>query len=190
MRLIALFAACAIGFAAGAEAEEPDFADPGQAAAVAACLAYSSYGPARVEASVPDGTGDWVVWVADRGDDLWLCDANAAGEIFTYLPMFGDLLEGAGSDFVALTPVGGNPALRAERLCAAVLPTAAGAAVIASFDDGLGDWLVWLGTPAGAYYLCNAANDGTLYAFAEIGGPIHAPATPAVAPPAAGPAAA
>jgi hypothetical protein len=134
---------------------------------------------------VPDETGDWIVWVADRGDDLWLCDANAAGDIYVWVAVYGDLLEGEGANYLAVTPVNGpadSEAARVQTLCEAVLPPVVGATALATFADGLNDYFIWLGTPSQHYYLCNADGEGALYAFIEVGDPIYRPSAPGPSP--------
>ena len=169
----------------------------GEAAAVEACKGFNDYGPAELVTVVDDGMGDFLVWLEDVDGDLWACNASAGGDIYANALVIDDLLGGEGVEMVHL--VGGspsrNPAKPAENLCVAL--TGEPARVVASVEDGLGDWLVWLTVDDGeTFVMCNASSDGVLYAFEDVSLPINdlpvvetapafedTPARPAVASP-------
>ena len=83
-------------------------APDGKDKAADACQAMNEYGPVKVIANVDDGMGDWLVWVKDKDGDLWMCNANAHGAVFTNVLMQGDLLKGDGSQLMGLRNVADN----------------------------------------------------------------------------------
>ena len=34
--------------------------------------------------------GDWLVWVEDKDGDLWMCNANAEGDVYANVFLEGD----------------------------------------------------------------------------------------------------
>jgi hypothetical protein len=159
-------------------AEAPD---AGRDTAVAACTGINGYAPVETVATVEDGLGDWLVWVKDKDGDLWLCNANASGAVFTNVMMEGDLLAGDGASLIGYQPVadrgGGNPAQAAEALCAAIGGYIEDMTVVATVEDGLGDYLVWLKNGNEELWMCNASGDAKLYDFEPVGVPINDAAT-------------
>ncbi len=150
--------------------------DGARQAAVDACLAHSGSGPASLVEAVADGLGDWLVWVEDRSGALWSCNADAAGLVYAYAPVLGDLLEGGGAEFLTAAPqltsgidAGGN---RARDLCLGVASLTQGAELVASVADGLGDVLVWLRMADDRLWMCNASEDGKLFVFEPVGFPL------------------
>lgn len=151
-----------------------------QEAAAAACMDFNQYAPVTVVEMVDDGLGDTLVWLEDRDGDLWMCNADADGNVYFNVFMEGDLLEGEGLELVGWQEASfpgsdqADPGLAAERLCLAVLEefleeTSTSTTTV---SDGLGDYLVWLSTDEGSLWACNASADNVLYAFEEIVGPI------------------
>lgn len=152
-------------------------ADQGQQTAIQACTALNEYGPAKVVTAVNDGMGDYLIWLEDVDTDLWACNANADGDVYANLLVGDDLLEGAGADMLHLVSdaPSRHPDVQAERLCTG----AAGEdyEVVATVDDGLGDYLVWLTADNETFIMCNASSDGALYTFEEVSMPINEPFT-------------
>jgi len=175
--VLALSAFAAIG--AGAEA------DP-HAIAVKACTTANGHQPASVVTAIDDGHGGSLVWLTDSEANLWFCSADAAGKIYAYVVMTGDLLQGAGSvlvpdesfsdDEYSVPQPDPNPLDIAELACKAYFPGNDPAKVIGRGLDGLGENFV-----AGYYvffesggrtYLCDATADAQVWAFAEIRDPL------------------
>src|SRR5690606_10462516 len=118
-------------------------------------LDLNSYKPAKLVDAVEDGLTDWIVWVEDRDGDLWLCNANEEGAVYANVYIEGDLLGGKGFSNYESSD-GAGPASRAEQLCAAVGALIDDLTIVATVDDALGDYLVWLQNADGAYWMCNA----------------------------------
>jgi hypothetical protein len=83
------------GMGTGAEADTP---------AVTACTTANGHQPAKLVAAIDDGLGGSLVWLTDADANLWVCSADAAGKIYAYVMMSGDLLKGAGSWLVLTSP--------------------------------------------------------------------------------------
>jgi hypothetical protein len=150
--------------------------DAGRDTAIAACIDRNGYKPAKLSAAVEDGLSDYIVWVEDKDGDLWLCNANESGEIYANILLQGDLLGGEGAQLITYdqTPASSaaGPAGRAEELCAAIGVHFGNLEIVATVDDALGDYLVWLKTAEGGYWMCNASADQKLYAFEWVEYPV------------------
>ena len=70
-----------------------------------ACTTANASQPVDFVAAVDDGRGGSLVWLTDADANLWLCNADADGQIFAYSKMTGDLLVGAGANLVGIEPV-------------------------------------------------------------------------------------
>jgi len=159
----------------------------GRDTAVQACIDYNEYAPAQLVEAVEDGLGDYLVWVEDVDGDLWMCNANADGAIYANIMMEGDLLQGEGPQMIGFQPTGNrerpsfggddgggqtgggaDPVSQAESLCAAVGETIEEMQVIATVEDGLGDYLVWLQNGNDELWMCNASSEAELYAFEPV----------------------
>jgi len=154
------------------------------AAAVHACSTANAAQPVEFVAAVDDGRGGSLVWITDAAANLWLCNADAEGQIFAYNKMVGDLLEGAGANLVGLEPAvnesgvsvpAKNPLGIAESACQAYLSEGPGK-IVGSGPDGLdGDWVpgyfVYIDTGDGLV-LCDATADAQVWTFAAIGDPL------------------
>jgi len=145
--------------------------------AIAACLGFNDYAPARAVEAAPDGMGDWTVWVRDKDEDLWMCNASAGGDVYANVLIQGDLLAGAGEETIALVPASvrtdaSDPAGKAERLCAAVGDLIEDVSVVATVADGVGDYVVWLKGGNESYWMCNASADFKLYVFEPVQYPL------------------
>jgi len=169
-----LFSAAGFAFALmQAPALATEIAPDGKDKAVQACQAMNQYGPVTVQKTVEDGMGDWIVWVKDKDDDLWLCNADKEGDVYANVLLNGDMLDGEGAQLV--TDEGSRhpgPAESAERLCAAVGSFKGELEIVATVDDALGDYLVWLKNNEDAYFMCNASSDDKLYTFESVQYPI------------------
>ena len=189
--------AFALLLAPSAHAGQSSFEEaPSSDTAAQACLDLNEYGPAEVVETVDDGLGDFLIWIEDRDGDLWMCNANVDGAVYANIMMEGDLLQGDGPEMINYTPVvnriinrerpnfgggdegetgGGSsdPASRAESLCAAVADTVEEMSVIATVEDGLGDYLVWLENGQSELWMCNASSEAELYAFEPVDYPIN-----------------
>ena len=44
--------------------------------------------------------------------------------------------------------------------------------IVATVDDALGDYVVWLKNGDGAYWMCNASADAKLYSFESVQYPL------------------
>ena len=147
-----------------------------------ACTIANAPQPVDFVAEVDDGRGGSLVWLTDAGANLWLCNADADGQVFAYSKMTCDLLLGAGANLVGVEPVVNgevgtpekNPLTIAEKACQAYLSDGPGK-VVGSGPDGLdGDWVpgyyVYIDTGKGLV-LCDAT-DAQVWSFAEIGNPL------------------
>jgi hypothetical protein len=180
VRMVAATALFALVGALGAvpAAAEPGSGLTGEQAATAVCVAVNEFAPAGAVQSTPDGLGDWIVWVSDKDNDLWLCNASAEGNVYSNTLIRGDRLQGRGEEALAMTPVAFAPqalpeAEKAERICA-VAGRKVGANDVAKIvEDGLGDYVVWLKGSDESYWLCNASAKAQLYVFTPVRAPIH-----------------
>ena len=153
-------------------------------AAIAVCLSVNQYGPVQVIKAVEDGVGDWIVWVRDKDNDLWLCNASAEGNVYASSLIKGDRLAGRGEEAIALMQVAHTSsampgAEKAERVCAAAGRKVDARRLVATVEDGLGDYVVWLQGNEHTYWLCNASGDAKLYVFESIRSPINGSAAKA-----------
>jgi len=176
MRTIACAALVAALFAPAAHADDQDWRPEGHDSAVAACLDFNEYKPANLVDAVEDGLGDWIVWVKDKDEDLWLCNANAKGDVYANVLLNGDLLDGDGASMLAQSTDGRQlgPASSAEQLCAKVGDYMENLEIVATVDDALGDYVVWLKNGDDAYWMCNASSDAKLYSFESVQYPLEA----------------
>jgi hypothetical protein len=158
-------------------------ADPGHDAAIKACSTVNPAQPVTVLSAVNDGSGIGfsLVWMNDKDGNLWMCDADANGNVYTYSLVTGDLLKGGGAELIGLQPTVnggyvGQPQKIAEKVCAAYL--AEGGTVLMSTPDGLANdpgFAVFVADKSGAQYLCNATGDAMIWAFEPIGDPLTFP---------------
>jgi hypothetical protein len=165
--LIAAAALWTLAAAPAAMASE-DWQPKGRDSAVAACIDFNGYKPAKLDAAVEDGLGDWIVWVKDKDDDLWLCNANEEGEVYANVLLNGDLLSGDGASMITEDISRAGPATKAEKLCAAVGGYMEDLEIVATVDDALGDYVVWLKNGEDSYWMCNASADSKLYTFEAV----------------------
>jgi hypothetical protein len=157
------------------QAMAEEWGPDGRDTAIAACIDLNGYKPATLVEAVEDGLGDWIVWVEDTDGDLWLCNANGEGSVYANVYLEGDLLKGEGADFVSYEDDSGQhpgPAGRAEELCSAVGALVDELEIVATVDDALGDYLVWLQNADGAYWMCNASSEAELYTFEPVQYPL------------------
>lgn len=175
IRTFALAALAAALSASLAHADDQDWHPEGHDSAIAACIDFNDYKPANLVDAAEDGLGDWLVWVKDKDGDLWLCNANADGDVYANVVLNGDLLGGDGASLVAESGDGSShagPAASAEELCSAVGSYMEDLQIVATVDDTLGDYLVWLKNGDDVYWMCNASSDDKLYTFESVQYPI------------------
>ena len=184
MSKLSLVAATALLVSCGAFAAAPSGAieaahgiSPEQAA-TAVCASVNEYGPVQLVKAVEDGLGDWVVWLRDKDNDTWMCNASAEGNVYANTLIKGDRLAGRGEEAIALMPVAYAPsalpaAEKAERVCAAAGRKVDATRLVTTVEDGVGDYIVWLQGSDHAYWLCNASADAKLYVFQPIRSPIN-----------------
>jgi hypothetical protein len=160
---------------ANAETGETD-----HAAAIEACSTVNPLQPVEAIGAVEDGSGIGfsLVWLKDAKEQLWMCDADSQGFVYSYSLVANDLLSGSGPELIGLQPAsnGGfedQPQAIAEKVCVAYLED--GGTVLSSLADGLSDdpgYAVFVETTAGDLYLCNATGDAMVWAFEAVGDPL------------------
>ena len=133
--------------------------------------------------AVDDGSGIGfsLVWLNDKDGNLWMCDADANGNVYSYSIVTKDLLAGAGAEMIGLQLASdgtyeGEPQKIAEKVCAAYLTD--GGKVLASSPDGFESdpgFVVFVQDTAGNFHLCNATGDAMIWAFEPIGEPLTFP---------------
>lgn len=144
-----------------------------------ACTELNEYGPVETVKTVEDGLGDYLIWVKDKDGDLWMCNANAEGAVFTNVLMEGDLLKGDGAAFLGVERAsngsipGYEPYVVAEALCASVGSYIEEMEVVVTVEDGMGDYLVWLKNANDELWVCNASAGAKLYGFEPVDVPVN-----------------
>ena len=149
-------------------------------AAIKACSTANPSQPVKIVNAVEDGSGLGfsLVWLNDKDDNLWMCDADADGNVYAYTLVGKDLLEGSGAELIGLQDADfseENPQEVAEKVCAAYLKDGGGT-VLATAADGYEQdpgFILFVADQAGKYYLCNATSDAAVWAFEPIGDPIN-----------------
>jgi hypothetical protein len=158
-------------------------AETGHETAVKACSTVNPLQPVTLLNAVDDGSGIGfsLVWLNDKDGNLWMCDADAHGNVYAYSIVTKDLLGGTGPEMIGLQQTAnggfeGEPQKIAEKICAAYL--ADGGNALLTTPDGLDadpGFVVFVEDVNGAYHLCNATGDATIWAFEPIGDPIEFP---------------
>lgn len=148
-------------------------------AAIEACSTVNPFQPVQAIGAVPDGSGIGfsLVWLEDSKDQLWMCDADSEGFVYSYTLMTDDLLEGAGPELIGLQPAANgefddHPQTVAEKVCVAYIDDGT---VLSSGPDGLETdpgYVVFVADKNEALYLCNATGDAMVWAFEPIGDPL------------------
>jgi hypothetical protein len=155
-------------------------AKTGHEAAIKACSVVNPSQPVTVANAVADGSGVGfsLVWLNDKDNNLWMCDADSDGNVYSYSLVKKDLLAGAGPEMIGLQPTAdgtyeGEPQKIAEKVCVAYL--IGGGKVLASNPDGLESdpgFAIFVADKDGNYHLCNATGDAMIWAFEPIGSPL------------------
>ena len=150
------------------------------AKAIEVCSTVNPFQPVEALGAIDDGSGIGfsLVWLTDAEDQIWMCDADAEGFVYSYSLVNKDLLDGGGPELIGLqlTSNGGSedqPQAVAEKICAAYLKD--GGTVLSSRPDGFNDdpgYAVFVENAAGDLYLCNATGDAMVWAFEPIGDPL------------------
>ena len=147
--------------------------------AVNACTDMNDYAPTELVESVEDGLGDRLIWLKDKDGDLWMCNASDQGAVYANVLMEGDLLDGHGAELVGEQSgarsrnVRFNPAETAEAVCSVVGNHIDDVEIIATVEDGLGDYLVWLQNANEELWVCNASAEAKLYSFEPVDMPLN-----------------
>jgi len=163
---------------AQAPAAAAQFTPDGVEKAAAACQALNTYGPVEVVKTADDGLGDFLIWVKDKDADLWMCNANAAGGVFTNVLMQGDLLKGDGTKVVGFQSVANTtssaaPAEVAAGVCLGVGNYIEPLQVVVTVEDGLGDYVTWMKNANEQLWLCNSSGDAKIYGFEPVETPLN-----------------
>jgi hypothetical protein len=177
-----IFGAAFAAFAATALILASASAEPvtaGHEGAIKACSTVNPSQPVTVLGVVDDGSGIGLslVWLNDKDGNLWMCDADADGNVYVYTILTGDLLEGAGGEMIGLTEASfgeANAQETAEKVCVAYL-TQGGAKVLTSAPDGLEvdpGFIIFVQDAEGGVFLCNATGDAMVWAFEPVGDPL------------------
>lgn len=151
--------------------------------AIKACSTVNPSQPVSVVNAVDDGSGIGfsLVWLNDKDGNLWMCDADADGNVYVYSILTVDLLEGAGGELIGLQltadgGVEGEPQQIAEKVCMAHLNKGGeGGKVVATASDGLEadpGFIIFVQNAEGVTYLCNATGDAMIWAFEPVGDPL------------------
>ncbi len=171
---LAIMASAALAFAS-AQAET---AATGHETAINACSTVNPAQPVEVVNAVEDGSGIGfsLVWLTDKDGNLWMCDADAEGNVYSYSLVSEDLLDGTGPEMIGLTEASfgeANPQETAEKVCVAYL--ADGGDVLATAPDGFDEdpgYVVFVKDTNGGIHLCNATSDAMIWAFEPMGDPL------------------
>ena len=157
--------------------------DTSHEAAIQACSMVNPSQPVKVVNAVDDGSGIGfsLVWLNDKDGNLWMCDADASGNVYSYSIVKSDLLAGAGAEMIGLQQSSngtyeGEPQKIAEKVCTAHLTD--GGKVLASTPDGYESdpgFIIFVQDTAGNFHLCNATGDAMIWAFEPIGEPLTFP---------------
>lgn len=152
-------------------------------AAIKACSTVNPSQPVEIVNAVDDGSGIGfsLVWLNDKDGNLWMCDADADGNVYSYSIVAKDLLEGGGPELIGLQLASdgtydGKPEEIAGKVCAAYLTD--GGKVLATTSDGLAidpGFVTFVEDSKGGLYLCNATGDAMVWAFEAIGDPLTFP---------------
>lgn len=174
---LAVVASAALAFAT-AHAETQPVATNHETA-IKACSTVNPAQPVEIVNAVEDGSGIGfsLVWLNDKDGNLWMCDADSDGNVYTYSLVTQDLLDGAGPEMIGLTEADFSqvdPQETAEKVCVAYLTQ--GGKVLASAPDGFeqnpGFAVFIKANQDGGTYLCNATSDAMIWAFEPIGDPL------------------
>jgi hypothetical protein len=147
--------------------------------AIKACSTVNPLQPVDVVNAVDDGSGVGfsLVWLNDKEGNLWMCDADSDGNVYSYSLVTQDLLDGSGPELIGFTEASfadADPQETAEKICAAYLTD--GGKVLASASDGFeqdpGFVIFVEANNDGGLYLCNATSDAMIWAFEPIGDPL------------------
>jgi hypothetical protein len=157
-----------------------DIAPKEHEAAIKACSTVNPTQPVDFVTAVDDGSGIGfsLVWLNDAEGNLWLCDADAEGNVYSYSLITTDLLKGAGPELIGLQLAAdggfeGEPQAIAEKVCAAY-PEGGGTAMVSAPDGFEIDpgFVVFVTDSKGVLHLCNATSDAAVWAFESIGDPL------------------
>jgi hypothetical protein len=173
---LAALALASLGLVPANAATEP----AGHEAAIKACSTVNPSQPVKVVNAVADGSGIGfsLVWLNDKDGNLWMCDADTEGHVYSYAIVKSDLLDGGGAELIGLQLASdgtfdGQPQEIAEKVCVAYLSE--GGSLVGSTSDGLDSdpgFVVFVKDGSDQLYLCNATGDAAVWAFEAVGEPI------------------
>lgn len=148
--------------------------------AIKACSTVNPSQPVSVVNAVDDGSGIGfsLVWLTDKDNNLWMCDADAEGKVYSYTIVAKDLLSGGGPELIGLQLASdgtydGQPQDVAAKVCVAYLK--GDGEVVHIAPDGLDiapGFIVFVKDSSGHTYLCNATGDAGVWAFQAMGEPL------------------
>ncbi|MFZ2019473.1 MAG: hypothetical protein WAU90_12480 [Methyloceanibacter sp.] len=148
--------------------------------AIKACSTVNPSQPVSAVNAVDDGSGIGfsLVWLTDKDNNLWMCDADAEGKVYSYTIVAKDLLSGGGPELIGLQLASdgtydGQPQDVAAKVCVAYLK--GDGEVVHIAPDGLDiapGFIVFVKDSSGHTYLCNATGDAGVWAFQAIGEPL------------------
>jgi hypothetical protein len=76
-----------IGLQAYAASIAPAQVDPAQVAAAVCAAVGSHLDDMSVAATVEDGMGDYLVWLKNAKEELWVCNASADAKLYSFEPV-------------------------------------------------------------------------------------------------------
>ena len=91
---LAVVASAALAFATAHAETKP------VVTAIKACSTVNPTQPVEIVNAVEDGSGIGfsLVWLNDKDGNLWMCDADSDGNVYSYSLVTQDLLDGAGAE--------------------------------------------------------------------------------------------
>ena len=121
---LAVVASAALAFATAHAETKPVVTN--HETAIKACSTVNPTQPVEIVNAVEDGSGIGfsLVWLNDKDGNLWMCDADSDGNVYSYSLVTQDLLDGAGPELIGLTEADFgevNPQETAEKVCVAYL---------------------------------------------------------------------
>jgi hypothetical protein len=173
---LAALALASLGIAPAKAVSDAD----AHAVAIKACSGVNPSQPVSVLNAVDDGSGIGMslVWLTDKDNNLWMCDADSEGNVYSYTIVASDLLSGGGPELIGLQLASdgsfdGQPQDVAAKVCVAYLKD--GGEVVHIAEDGLEvspGFIVFVKDGSGHTFLCNATGDAGVWAFEAIGEPL------------------
>ena len=119
---LAVVASAALAFATAHAETKPVVTNHENA--IKACSTVNPAQPVKIVNAIEDGSGIGfsLVWLNDKDGNLWMCDADSDGNVYSYSLVTQDLLDDAGPELIGLTEADFgevNPQETAEKVCVA-----------------------------------------------------------------------